>query len=101
MATVGEGTPLPTATAPKLVVSGPYRFVRNPMALAGILQGVAVGWWLGSYVVLAYALAGAALWHLCVRPIEEADLRRRFGSDYERYQSCVRLWIPTLSARMK
>ncbi len=101
MAMSGEGTPLPTATAPKLVVSGPYRFVRNPMALAGILQGVAVGWWLGSWGVLAYALAGAAVWHGCVRPIEEADLRRRFGSDYEQYQSSVRLWIPVRSARVK
>jgi protein-S-isoprenylcysteine O-methyltransferase Ste14 len=94
MATAGHGTPLPTATAPKLVISGPYRFIRNPMALAGILQGLAVGWYLGSFAVLAYAIAGAFVWHVFVRPVEEADLRSRFGDAYERYRQRVQLWIP-------
>ena len=94
MAAAGDGTPLPTATAPKLVISGPYRFVRNPMAVAGILQGIAVGWYLGSFAVLAYAIAGAFTWHVCVRPVEEADLRVRFGDAYERYRRRVSVWIP-------
>ena len=93
MAVVGEGTPLPTATAPKLVVIGPYRYVRNPMAVAGILQGLAVGWYLGSFTVLAYALAGAIVWHLFVKPVEEANLLERFGNDYRDYQAAVSLWI--------
>jgi len=94
MACHGRGTPLPTATAANLVTSGPYRYVRNPMAIAGILQAIAVGWYLGSYGVIAYALAGAILWHVAVRPIEEADLRARFGETYETYRSNVRLWLP-------
>ena len=94
MATRGSGTPRPTATAANLVISGPYRYVRNPMANAGILQAIAVGWYLGSYGVIAYSLAGAILWHVAVRPIEEADLRARFGETYEAYRSDVRLWIP-------
>ena len=95
MATYGEGTPLPTATAPRLVISGPYRFVRNPMAVAGISQGVAVGWYCGSYAVIVYSLAGVVLWHIAVRPIEEADLKSRFGEAYNDYQRRVRLWLPT------
>jgi len=94
MATRGHGTPLPTATATNLVISGPYRFVRNPMAVAGILQALAVGWYLGSYGVIAYSLAGAVLWHVAVRLTEEADLRARFGETYEAYRRDVRLWIP-------
>jgi protein-S-isoprenylcysteine O-methyltransferase Ste14 len=43
MSTLGRGTPLPSAMASDLVVRGPYRFVRNPMAVAGIVQGAAVG----------------------------------------------------------
>lgn len=31
----------------RLVIARPYRFVRNPMAVAGIVQGLAVGWYLG------------------------------------------------------
>ena len=94
MAVYGRGTPLPTASAPRLVVRGPYRWVRNPMALGGILQGVAIGLCAASFTVIAYSLCGAVLWHLLVRPEEEADLRERFGEDYERYQQQVALWIP-------
>lgn len=94
MACVGDGTPLPTATAPKLVIAGPYRYVRNPMALAGIVQGTAVGWYLGSISVLFYSIAGAFVWHLFVRPVEEADLQSRFGESYALYKKSVRLWIP-------
>ncbi len=94
MATYGDGTPLPTATAVKLVVSGPYRFVRNPMAVAGIVQGIAVGWYWGSVAVVAYAIAGGFVWHGFVRPVEEADLSRRFGESYWHYKQHVMLWIP-------
>ncbi|TWU02831.1 methyltransferase family protein [Stieleria varia] len=94
MAASGDGTPLPTATAPRLVIAGPYRFVRNPMAVAGIVQAIAVGWCLGSYAVIVYSLAGAVLWHIAVRPVEESDLRLRFGEAYNDYQRRVRLWIP-------
>ncbi|EKK04385.1 protein-S-isoprenylcysteine O-methyltransferase [Rhodopirellula baltica SH28] len=95
MAICGDGTPLPTATAPRLVIAGPYRYVRNPMALAGIAQGLAVGWFLGSIPVIVYSLCGAVVWHVFVRPVEECDLQLRFGEDYHRYQKHVRLWIPT------
>ncbi|MEM8669718.1 MAG: methyltransferase [Planctomycetota bacterium] len=94
MALFGDGTPLPTATAPRLVLAGPYRWVRNPMAVAGVAQVIAVGWYLGSYSVIAYGLVGAVLWHFLVRPIEEADLRQRFSDGYESYYQSVGLWIP-------
>ena len=96
MALRGDGTPLPTATAPTLVLAGPYRFVRNPMAVAGITQGVAVGWYFGSIAVVVYALSGALIWHLFVRPIEERDLSERFGDAYAEYRGRVGLWIPVL-----
>lgn len=96
MVTLGHGTPLPTATAPRLVVAGPYRFVRNPMAVAGILQGLAVGWLLGSVPVLAYSLLGGVVWHIVVRPVEERDLLKRFGTSYEKYRRNVRVWVPTM-----
>lgn len=94
LAMQGEGTPLPTANAPKLVAAGPYRFVRNPMAVAGIWQGLAVGWYLGSVCVLAYAFLGALAWHVCVRPFEEAELSKRFGEAYDNYRKAVPLWFP-------
>lgn len=94
MARVGRGTPLPTATAGELVVAGPYRYLRNPMAVAGILQGIAMGWYLGSPTYIALSILGGVLWHLLARPSEEADLEARFGRSYRAYKARVGLWLP-------
>lgn len=96
MARQGRGTPLPSAMANELVVAGPYRWVRNPMAVAGIAQGVAVGLLGASWLVILYSLAGGVLWHLLVRPEEERDLAARFGEQYARYSARVRCWVPRL-----
>jgi protein-S-isoprenylcysteine O-methyltransferase Ste14 len=92
----GSGTPLPADTTTRFLVLGPYRWVRNPMAITGIFQGVAVGIILGSPLTVGYALAGIFAWHWVARPWEEEDLARRFGEPYERYRREVKCWIPTL-----
>lgn len=94
MARIGRGTPLPLDAAQKLVVSGIYSFVRNPMAISGVGQGLAVGLFLGSPLVLIYALMGAFIWQFIFRPLEEEDLLINFGADYEDYCRNVRCWIP-------
>ncbi|HEU0180659.1 MAG TPA: isoprenylcysteine carboxylmethyltransferase family protein [Agromyces mariniharenae] len=94
MSAIGRGTPLPAAMPNRLVIAGPYRFVRNPMAIAGIAQGVAVGLMLSSWLVVAYAIAGSLVWNFAVRPHEEADLEARFGDAFRRYRSSVRCWWP-------
>lgn len=94
MAGTGDGTPLPSATAARLVVSGPYRHIRNPMAVAGIAQGVAVGMLCGSWLVILYALCGSLVWNDLIRPWEEKDLAARFGAEYERYRERVSCWVP-------
>lgn len=90
----GRGTPLPLDAPRRLVIGGPYRFVRNPMACAGLMQGVAIGLYDGSPLVLAYCVAGGIVWNGLVRPLEEADLESRFGDEYRAYRRCVRCWIP-------
>ncbi|MEM7456481.1 MAG: isoprenylcysteine carboxylmethyltransferase family protein [Planctomycetota bacterium] len=97
-ARLGDGTPWPTDCPNRLVISGPYAFVRNPMALAGIGQGVAVGVCLGSWMVIVYALLGIPVWHIFARPSEEADMKERFGAEFEHYRRHVRLWIPCFVA---
>ena len=97
MATRGRGTPLPLAAPRKLVVAGPYRLVRNPMAVAGLVQGACVGAALGSYLILVYVVVGGVLWNAWVRPLEEIDLEARFGDDFVDYRAHVRCWIPRLT----
>ncbi|WP_285026713.1 isoprenylcysteine carboxylmethyltransferase family protein [Plantibacter sp. ME-Dv--P-122b] len=96
MATTGGGTPLPAAMPNRLVIAGPYRFVRNPMAVGSIVQGVGVGLLLSSWVVVVYAVFGAVVWNVLVRPVEEADLEARFGEPYRRYREDLRCWVPSL-----
>lgn len=90
----GDGTPLPVDQTKKLVVSGPYKFIRNPMAVAGMGQGLAVGIYFSSFPVVIYTLIGGIIWHVVVRPIEEANMLKRFGNEYTNYTSKVKLWIP-------
>ena len=96
MSRIGGGTPLPAAMPNRLVIAGPYRVVRNPMALASIAQGVAVGMLLSSWLVVLYAISGALLWNYAVRPHEERDLEARFGDEFRRYRAAVRCWWPRL-----
>lgn len=92
----GSGTPLPLDQTNRLVTRGPYRYVRNPMAIAGIGQGLAVATVFHSLSVVFYSLIGAFVWHLVVRPIEERDMVNRFGSAYLEYREQVLCWIPRL-----
>ena len=58
MSKLGKGTPLPLDHASELVVAGPYKYLRNPMAVSGIGQGLCVALFLGSPLVAVYALTG-------------------------------------------
>lgn len=95
MTVVGKGTPLPVDCAPRLVVKGLYRYVRNPMAIGGLGMGYAVGIGFGSIGVTIYVTLGMLIWNYFVRPIEERDLLARFGQPYQQYCQQVQCWFPT------
>jgi len=95
IAKIGRGTPLPLDAAPVLAIAGPYRYVRNPMAISAPLQAISVSFWFDSTTVLLYGILAGFLWHIVIRPPEELDLEERFGDDYVRYRQNVRCWIPT------
>ena len=94
----GLGTPAPILPTRHLVVSGLYRYVRNPMYV-GVL-GVILGQGLlfGDGRLFAY---GVLLWlgvHVFVVGYEEPTLRRSFGTEYEAFRRNVPRWIPRLSS---
>lgn len=94
----GIGTPAPVAPTEKLVVSGLYRHVRNPMYLAvgAAIAGQAL--LLGRAVLVGYLAAYAVAVASFVRGYEEPTLRRRFGGDYDTYCQAVPAWRPRLTA---
>lgn len=93
---LGQGTPIPCDQATRLTIVGLYRHVRNPMAVLGIVQGLMVALYLGSWPVALYALSGALVWESVAKPPEERDLSRRFGEQYESYRREVRCWVPRI-----
>ncbi|MBI2495921.1 MAG: isoprenylcysteine carboxylmethyltransferase family protein [Candidatus Omnitrophica bacterium] len=92
--TQGRGTPVPLDPPKQFVATGPYRVVRNPMALGLflILAGEAALY--QSRAAFCYLLLVIGLMHLVVRLVEEPDLQRRFGSSYAAYRQQVPRWIP-------
>jgi len=93
----GDGTPLPADQTKRLVIQGAYKYVRNPMAIAGMGQGLAVSLYFNSIHILIYTFIGGLLWHIAVRPIEERNMFKRFGEEYQNYRKNVNLWIPKLA----
>jgi len=91
-----DGTPVPVAAPPRLVVSGYYRYVRNPIYVGflGILLGEALLF--GSRGLLEYALIAWAVGAAAVRWYEEPRLAREFGDEYREYRRAVRAWLPRL-----
>jgi protein-S-isoprenylcysteine O-methyltransferase Ste14 len=93
----GLGTPAPVAPTKSLVVTGSYRFVRNPMYVAVVSLILGQALLLGSLGTLVW---GGVVWltvHLFVLSYEEPTLSRTYGEQYERYRANVRRWIPRLT----
>jgi protein-S-isoprenylcysteine O-methyltransferase Ste14 len=92
----GLGTPAPVAPTEHLVVTGAYRYVRNPMYLAVLGAIVGQALLLGQPGLLAYAALVAVLVVGFVHLYEQPALRRQFGAEYEAYCRAVPGWLPRL-----
>lgn len=95
----GRGTPAPFDPPRRLVIRGPYRWVRNPMyvGMALFLIGEAL---------LLPSITAQMLWMVAICAVavtifvvvyEEPALRRLFGEEYVEYCRHVRRWWPRLT----
>jgi protein-S-isoprenylcysteine O-methyltransferase Ste14 len=96
-AAIGQGTLAPWDPTRKLVVVGPYRYVRNPMisGVSFVLAGEAV--LLRSPALALWFAVFFGVNAVYIPLVEEAGLSKRFGSDYARYKRNVPRWIPRRS----
>lgn len=94
---VGRGTLVPVAPPEHLVVSGFYRFVRNPMYVGVMLalSGEAILLWNRS--ILIETLLVFIGFNLFVLLHEEPSLTRRYADEYLRYKKSVPRWLPRLT----
>ncbi len=94
-ALVGKGTPALFDPPRKLVVAGPYRFVRNPMYIGAATAMLGAALLYGSSALALYAVVVLVVTHLLVTFYEEPHLRRVFGQSYDEYLRTVHRWLPT------
>jgi pimeloyl-ACP methyl ester carboxylesterase/protein-S-isoprenylcysteine O-methyltransferase Ste14 len=89
----GRGTLAPWDPPRSLVISGPYRYSRNPMYVAVV--GILAGWSLayGSLRLAAYTLVVMVLVHLRVVFAEEPFLARTQRTEWARYRAHAPRWI--------
>jgi protein-S-isoprenylcysteine O-methyltransferase Ste14 len=90
----GRGIPAPLDHPKKLVVTGLYRYVRNPMYLGVLLVLLGETLFLQSSGFLLYVIGWLIFVHLNVILYEEPNLTHKFGDSYKHYRSAVRRWLP-------
>lgn len=92
----GNGTLMPVTKleTQKLVIKGPYRYIRHPMILGVIIillgESILFGsWWLLGFSIFFFIL------NLIYLPlVEEKGLEKRFGDEYLQYKAIVHGWLP-------
>ena len=94
----GFGTPAPIFPTLHLVVSGFFRYVRNPMYVAVVSLILGQGLFFGSIRLLEYGIAVCVGFYLFVLIYEEPVLRKSYGPEYEEFCANVPRWIPRFTA---
>lgn len=94
----GLGTPAPLYPTNRLIVTGLYRHVRNPMyiGVAAVIFGQAL--LLASGALLVWGAIVCLGFDLFVRFYEEPTLARRYGVQFATYCASVPRWLPRLRA---
>jgi len=92
--TEGEGTPNPKLPPSNFVVSGPYKYCRNPMGLGGWLTLLGQAAIYYSPSLLGISILFAIIIYFNAMFVEEPELRKRFGNPYEDYVKQVPRFIP-------
>ena len=93
---IGKGTPIPFTPTKKLIVTGLYRFVRNPLYIAGVFVLAGEALLFQSIGIFFYCLVMFGGFNLHVL-MEETILAEKFGETYKRYCKVVPRWIPRLT----
>jgi len=92
-----SGTPWHFKPPTKLITTGIYAHVRNPMVVAGILIAVGLGFLFGSIsLILIFMPLLTLLGFVYLKAVEERELELRFGNEYLEYKKRVPMLIPKL-----
>jgi protein-S-isoprenylcysteine O-methyltransferase Ste14 len=90
----GKGTLAPWQPPQKLVVSGVYRYTRNPMISGVVLVLLGEVIILGSWAILFWFILFTVVNYIYFIIGEEPELEKRFGQDYIEYKKNVPRLLP-------
>lgn len=91
---LGRGTPSPFMPTQQLIITGPYRFCRNPMILGVFIAYVGLAVWASSPSGIIMSLIFIIAASMYIKLVEEKELEVRFGSEYITYKNRVPFIIP-------
>jgi protein-S-isoprenylcysteine O-methyltransferase Ste14 len=89
----GRGTLSPADPTKYLVISGLYRYSRNPMYLGVMLILIGETLFTHNVDLLLYSCIIFLLFNLFIKFREEPRLKKDFGREYENYKKRVRRWV--------
>jgi len=92
--TRGNGSLAPWFPTGKLVITGLYRYVRNPMIIGVLLVLLGESLAILSWKILKWAMIFFLINQAWFLLFEEPSLEKRFGDEYRHYKKMVPRWIP-------
>lgn len=93
---IGKSSPILFNQTKRLIVKGFYRYVRNPLYIAGVLVLAGEAVLFQSIGIFIYCLAMFGIFYIHVL-MEETFLTNEFGAEYDQYRNSVPRWIPRLT----
>lgn len=90
----GRGTPIPLDPTKRLVTTGLYAYVSNPMQLSAALGWIVLGLFLQNIWIMAASLMAWVFVQGMVRWHHRHDLLKRFPTGWPEYKANVPEWLP-------
>lgn len=90
----GDGTPIPLDPTKRLVTTGIYAYVSNPMQLSAALGFLVLGLFLQNIWIMAAAFMAWIFVQGMVRWHHRHDLLKRFPDGWPEYKENVPEWLP-------
>ncbi|MFC2017158.1 methyltransferase family protein [Chloroflexota bacterium] len=97
-----RGTPVPFNPPLKLIITGLYSHIRNPMLLGLFIFMLGLGVLFGSLsLIFIFTPLFVLVNVLYLKAIEEKEMEKKFGAEYVEYKKKVPMFIPKFAAIWK
>ena len=97
-----RGSPVPFNPPPKLITTGLYAYIRNPMLLGLFIFLIGLGVLFGSLsLIFIFTPLFILINVLYLKAIEEKEMEKKFGIEYLEYKRDVPMFIPKLATIRK